>query len=250
MAAMDICTESKQKVDDFSKKVTKEAEELVSAFFPQKIEELQVLLKTSFECDELASLEAPLDIPIPNPEKDEAKHKKNEQEEREKEGKKNKKEEEEEDSVPPCGPVCCNGRIETLLKEVKPQIQTLKEKINTVTMWIQLQIPQIEDGDNFGVAVQEKVFEMLTNSRTKIEGFQTQVSKYYSERGDAVGKASKTPHVGDYRELVHELDETEFFELRFIVMDISATYATLHDIISKNYAKIKRPRGDCKALIY
>ncbi|XP_061661758.1 proteasome activator complex subunit 1 isoform X3 [Syngnathoides biaculeatus] len=221
MAAMDICTESKQKVDDFSKKVTKEAEELVSAFFPQKIEELQVLLKTSFECDELASLEAPLDIPIPNPEKDEAKHKKNEQEEREKEGKKNKKEEEEEDSVPPCGPVCCNGRIETLLKEVKPQIQTLKEKINTVTMWIQLQIPQIEDGDNFGVAVQEKVFEMLTNSRTKIEGFQTQVSngffrgpylheaviswtlftnilqtmRYYSERGDAVGKASKTPHV-------------------------------------------------------
>ncbi|XP_061614945.1 proteasome activator complex subunit 1 [Phyllopteryx taeniolatus] len=249
MAAMEICTESKQQVDDFSKKVAKEAEALVSTFFPQKIEELQFLLKTSFRCDDPASLKAPLDIPIPNPEKEEAKRKKKEQEEKEKEVKKDKKEE-EEDSGPPCGPVCCNERVETLLKEVGPQIQTLKEKINTVTMWLQLQIPQIEDGNNFGVAVQEKVFEMLTNSRTKLEGFQTQVSKYYSERGDAVAKASKTPHVGDYRELVHELDEAQYFELRFVVMDICTTYAALYDIINKNYAKIKRPRGDCKALIY
>ncbi|XP_061521883.1 proteasome activator complex subunit 1 isoform X2 [Phycodurus eques] len=249
MDAMEICTESKQQVDDFAKKVTKEAEELVSTFFPQKIEELQVLLKNSFRCDDPASLKAPLDIPIPNPEKEEAKRKKKEQEEKEKEVKKDKKEE-DEDSGPPCGPVCCNARVETLLKEVRPQIQTLKEKINTVTMWLQLQIPQIEDGNNFGVAVQEKVFEMLTSSHTKIEGFQTQVSKYYSERGDAVAKASKTPHVGDYRELVHELDETQYFELRFVVLDICATYAALYDIINKNYAKIKRPRGDCKALIY
>lgn len=36
-------------------------------------------------------------------------------------------------SGPPCGPVCCNERVEVLLKEVQPQLQTLKEKINTVS---------------------------------------------------------------------------------------------------------------------
>ncbi|KAF0021610.1 hypothetical protein F2P81_026137 [Scophthalmus maximus] len=113
-----------------------------------------------------------------------------------KKGKKDKDDDkEEEDSGPPCGPICINERVESLLQEVKPQIQTLKEKLNTVSMWMQLQIPKVEDGNNFGVAVQEKVFELLTATRTKIEGFQTQISKYYSERGDAVAKASKQPHV-------------------------------------------------------
>ncbi|XP_051909998.1 proteasome activator complex subunit 1 [Hippocampus zosterae] len=248
MAAWDICAETKQQVDDFAKKLAEDAEALVSTFFPQKIEELQVLLKTSFSDHGQAFPKAPLDIPIPDPVKEEAKRKKKEQQQ--KEAAEKDKEEDGEDSGPPCGPVGCNERVGVLLKEVKPQLQTLKEKINTVTTWIQLQIPQIEDGDNFGVAVQEKVFEMLTSSRSKVEGFQTQISKYYSERGDAVAKASKTPHVGDYRELVHELDATQYSELRLMVLDACATYAALYDIISKNYAKIKRPRGDCRALIY
>ncbi|KAK5850127.1 hypothetical protein PBY51_014402 [Eleginops maclovinus] len=250
MAAVGIRVESKKQADDFCQNLTKEAEELVYKFFPQKIEELQMLLKTSFSCDDLASLKAPLDIPIPDPAKEEAKRKKKEEKEA-KEGKKDKDgEKEEEDSGPPCGPICSNEKVESLLQEVKPQIQTLKEKLNTVSMWVQLQIPKIEDGNNFGVAVQEKVFELLTNTRTKIEAFQTQISKYYNERGDAVAKASKQTHVGDYRQLVHELDRYQYCELRLAVLDIRNTYAVLFDIINKNYDKIKKPRGEGKALIY
>ncbi|XP_071764950.2 proteasome activator complex subunit 1 [Centroberyx gerrardi] len=252
MASLDIRPESKKQVDDFCQQLTKEAETLVSTFFPQKIAETEMLLKTSLSFDDLASLKAPLDIPIPDPAKEEAKRKKKEEKEA-KEGKKDKdkdSDKEDEDAGPPCGPICCNERVESLLQEVKPHIQTLKEKLNTVSMWVQLQIPKIEDGNNFGVAVQEKVFELLTNTRTKIEGFQTQISKYYSERGDAVAKASKQPHVGDYRQLVHELDQYQYCELHLVVLEIRNTYAVLFDIINKNYDKIKKPRGDCKALIY
>uniref|UniRef100_A0A8D3C664 Proteasome activator complex subunit 1 n=1 Tax=Scophthalmus maximus TaxID=52904 RepID=A0A8D3C664_SCOMX len=239
MAALDIHLDSQ-----------KQAEVLVSKFFPQKIEELQMLLKTSSSCGDLASLRAPLDIPMPDPAKEEAKRKKEEEKEAKK-GKKDKDDDkEEEDSGPPCGPICINERVESLLQEVKPQIQTLKEKLNTVSMWMQLQIPKVEDGNNFGVAVQEKVFELLTATRTKIEGFQTQISKYYSERGDAVAKASKQPHVGDYRQLVHELDQYQYCELRLVVLDLRNTYAVLFDVITKNYDKIKKPKGDGKALIY
>uniref|UniRef100_A0A673XTV1 Proteasome activator complex subunit 1 n=1 Tax=Salmo trutta TaxID=8032 RepID=A0A673XTV1_SALTR len=228
MTSIDIRPESK-----------KQAETLVTSFFPQKIAEMDMLLKTSLSTEGLAALKAPLDIPIPDPAKEEAKQKK-------------KEEVQTFHPIqrPPCGPIPCNERVESLLKEIKPQIQLLKEKLNTVSMWVQLQIPKIEDGNNFGVAVQEKVFELLTNTRTKIEEFQTQISKYYSERGDAVAKASKQPHVGDYRQLVHELDQYQYCELRIVVLEIRNTYALLFDIINKNYDKIKKPRGDCKALIY
>ncbi|GAA6084704.1 proteasome activator complex subunit 1, partial [Tachysurus ichikawai] len=165
-----------------------------------------------------------------------------------KEGKKSEDKEDEEG--PPCGPIASNEKVENLVKVIKPHIQMLKENLNTVSMWVQLQVPRIEDGNNFGVSVQEKVFELLTNTRTKIEGFQTQITKYYSERGDAVAKASKTPHVGDYRQLVHELDQHQYRELRIVVLEIRNTYAVLFDVITKNYDKIKKPRGDCKALIY
>ncbi|XP_054478604.1 proteasome activator complex subunit 1 [Anoplopoma fimbria] len=253
MASLDIRFDSKKQVDDFNQKLTKEAEDLVFKLFPLKMEELQMLLKTSFSCDNLASLKAPLDIPIPDPAKEEAKRKKKEEKE-EKEGKEGKKDKdsdkEDEDSGPPCGPICTNERVESLLQKVKPQIQTLKEKLNMVSMWVQLQIPKIEDGNNFGVAVQEKVFELLTNTRTKIEGFQTQIAKYYNERGDAVAKASRQSHVGDYRQLVHELDQYQYCELRLVILDICCTYAVLFDVITKNYDKIKKPRGSGKALIY
>lgn len=33
---------------------------------------------------------------------------------------------------PPCGPICSNEQVEKLLGAVKPEIQTLKEKLNTV----------------------------------------------------------------------------------------------------------------------
>ncbi|KAG7253266.1 hypothetical protein CRUP_029945, partial [Coryphaenoides rupestris] len=201
--------------------LTEEAELLLSKTFPQTITEMDMLLKKSLSRPDL--VKAPLDIPVPDPAKEEAKCKKREEKEAT-EGMKDKdsdKEDKEDTEGPPCGPICCNKHVEQSLKEVKPQINTLKEKLNTVSMWMQLQIPKIEDGNNFGVAVQEKVFELLTATRTKIEAFQTQISKYYSERGDAVAKASKQPHVGDYRQLVHELDQYQDFELRLVVLEIA-----------------------------
>uniref|UniRef100_A0A8C3SJB3 Proteasome activator PA28 C-terminal domain-containing protein n=1 Tax=Chelydra serpentina TaxID=8475 RepID=A0A8C3SJB3_CHESE len=90
----------------------------------------------------------------------------------------------------------------------------------------------------------------MTALRTKLEGFQTQISKYFSERGDAVAKAAKNPHVGDYRQLVHELDEAQYTEIRLMVMEIRNLYAILYDIVVKNFEKIKKPRGETKGMIY
>ncbi|KAG8455395.1 hypothetical protein GDO86_001548 [Hymenochirus boettgeri] len=242
MATLQISPSAKEKVGEFQKQICKEADDLVAVKFPQKIFELDQLLSSpELNVSDLSTLRAELDIPIPDPEKEKEKEKKE---------KADKKKDDEEEKGPPCGPISCNEKITSLQKRMKHEIQESKEKLNMVTLWLQLQIPQIEDGNNFGVAVQEKVFEVMTNIRTKLDAFQTQIAKYLSDRGDAVAKAAKNPHVGDYRALVHQLDESQYSELRITSLEIRNIYATLYDIITKNYGKIKRPRGETKGLIY
>ncbi|XP_066460121.1 proteasome activator complex subunit 1 isoform X2 [Eleutherodactylus coqui] len=225
MANVQIPSEAIEKVNGFRSQLSKQSPEL--------------------NVSDLKTLKAELDIPIPDPEKEKEKEK-----EKAKKEKDEKKKDDDEDKGPPCGPVSSNEKITTLQRKIKTEIQQLKENLTMVTLWLQLQIPQIEDGNNFGVAVQEKVFELMTGVRTKIDASQTQISKYLSDRGDAVAKASKSPHVGDYRALVHQLDESQYSELRITALEIRNFYATLCDVIIKNYSKIKRPRGESKRLIY
>ncbi|XP_043842208.1 proteasome activator complex subunit 1 [Dromiciops gliroides] len=249
MATLSVKPEAQAKVDLFRKELCSQAEILLGSYFPKKISELDEFLKDpSLNEADLSILKAPLDIPVPDPAKEKEKEERRKQEE--KDDKDGKKKEDDEDKGPPCGPVSCNEKIVVLLGRLKPEIKDVKEQLNLVSMWLQLQVPRIEDGNNFGVAVQEKVFELMTSLRTKLDGFHTQISKYFSERGDAVAKAAKQPHVGDYRQLVHELDEAQYGETRLMVMEIRNTYAVLYDIILKNFEKIKKPRGDTKGMIY
>ncbi|XP_063507546.1 proteasome activator complex subunit 1 isoform X1 [Pongo pygmaeus] len=236
-------------VDVFREDLCTKTENLLGSYFPKKISELDAFLKEpALNEANLSNLKAPLDIPVPDPVKEKEKEERKKQQE--KEDKDEKKKGEDEDKGPPCGPVNCNEKIVVLLQRLKPEIKDVIEQLNLVTTWLQLQIPRIEDGNNFGVAVQEKVFELMTSLHTKLEGFHTQISKYFSERGDAVTKAAKQPHVGDYRQLVHELDEAEYRDIRLMVMEIRNAYAVLYDIILKNFEKLKKPRGETKGMIY
>uniref|UniRef100_A0A671MXY9 Proteasome activator complex subunit 2 n=1 Tax=Sinocyclocheilus anshuiensis TaxID=1608454 RepID=A0A671MXY9_9TELE len=201
--------------------------ELFSNHIPLKISQLDNLLKgDDFSITDLSSLHAPLDIPIPDPPAP------------------------EDEVAPKCGFIKGNERIVKLLDIVKPEIMALKETCITVSCWISHLIPKIEDGNDFGVAIQEKILERITAVKTKVEGFQTNINKYFSERGDAVAKASKDTHVMDYRSLVHEKDEAAYSEIRVIVLDIRGFYAELYDVISKNLEKVTNPKGEEKPSMY
>uniref|UniRef100_A0A3Q1N568 Proteasome activator complex subunit 2 n=1 Tax=Bos taurus TaxID=9913 RepID=A0A3Q1N568_BOVIN len=235
-------------VDVFRQNLFQEAEEFLYRFLPQKIIYLnQLLQEDSFNVTDLNSLRAPLDIPIPDPPP------KDDEMETDKQEKKEKEEEvarEREMALPKCGFLPGNEKVLALLALVKPEVWTLKEKCILVITWIQHLIPKIEDGNDFGVAIQEKVLERVNAVKTKVEAFQTTISKYFSERGDAVAKASKETHVMDYRALVHERDEAVYGDLRAMVLDLRAFYAELYHIISSNLEKIVNPKGEEKPSMY
>ncbi|XP_044774324.1 proteasome activator complex subunit 2 isoform X2 [Neomonachus schauinslandi] len=200
--------EARKQVDVFRQNLFQEAEEFLYSFLPQKIIHLnQLLQEDSLNVADLTSLRAPLDIPIPDPPPKDDEMETDKQEKKE---------------VPKCGFLPGNEKVLVLLALVKPEVWTLKEKCILVITWIQHLIPKIEDGNDFGVAIQEKVLE----------------------------RASKETHVMDYRALVHERDEAAYGELRAMVLDLRAFYAELYHIISSNLEKIINPKGEEKPSMY
>ncbi|XP_026148453.1 proteasome activator complex subunit 2 isoform X2 [Mastacembelus armatus] len=241
-SALKISSASAVKVDSFRQSLYNEAENLFSNYIPLKIIQLDGLLREdALSISDMSSLHALLDIPIPDPPSPD---------EEEMETDKNEDDAKKKKKPPKCGFIKGNEKIMILLDKVKPEIVALRETILTVSCWIQHLIPKIEDGNDFGVAIQEKILERIAAVKTKVDGFQTNINKYFSERGDAVAKASKETHVMDYRSLVHEKDEAIYSEIRVIVLDIRGFYAELYDIICKNLEKVINPKGEEKPSMY
>ncbi|XP_021099515.1 proteasome activator complex subunit 2 isoform X2 [Heterocephalus glaber] len=208
-----LSEEARKQVDVFRQNLFQEAEEFLYRFLPQKIIYLsQLLHEDSLNVADLTSLRAPLDIPIPDPPSKDDEMETDKQEKKE---------------VPKCGFLPGNEKVLALLALVKPEVWTLKEK-----------------------CILEKVLERVNAVKTKVEAFQTTISVYFSERGDAVAKASKETHVMDYRALVHERDEAAYGNLRAMVLDLRAFYAELYHIISSNLEKIVNPKGEEKPSMY
>ncbi|XP_078280814.1 proteasome activator complex subunit 3 [Rhinoraja longicauda] len=244
----------KIKVDAFRERVTAEAEDLVASFFPKKLLELDSFLKEPLSnISDLATIHSELNLPVPEPIIISNSH----------DGLdsapniKKRKLEDGETNCPgtkvfimPNGMLKSNQQLVEMIEKIKPEIRTLMEKCNTVKMWVQLLIPRIEDGNNFGVSIQEETVAELRTVESEAASYLDQISRYYITRAKLVSKVAKYPHVEDYRRTVSEIDEKEYISLRLIVSELRNQYVTLHDMILKNIEKIKRPRNSNVDALY
>ena len=102
-----------------------------------------------------------------------------------------------------------------------------------------MHIPRIEDGNNFGVSIQENILFDLKAWHYCVESFYDQISRYFPDRAKLVIKAAKYPNLDDYRQNIKEIDEKQFFLLRGTLIQVHNHYASLQDRISKNLEKIR-----------
>jgi proteasome activator subunit 3 (PA28 gamma) len=117
------------------------------------------------------------------------------------------------------------------------------ESINKLKLWITFLIPKIEDGNNFGVSIQEEALNEIRTVESEASGFYDQMSRYFLSRAELIVKAAKYPHVEDYRRAVVDIDEKQFINVRLVMMETRNHLATLYDLITKNAEKIKKPRN-------
>lgn len=242
-----------KKVEDFKEKFKTDGDHLVQNVFPCKILELEELYQ-SLHVSAASSYHTDLNIPVPDPvlfyNNDTAEP-----------GRKRKKIEHNSGNnvediagtkvqVLPNGPVPCNKRLSVLAEKIKPYIQELIDHSNILKMWITLLIPKIEDGNNFGVSVQEDTLGEARQVESEAASYLDQISRYFITRAKLVSKVAKYPHIDDYRQAVNELDEKEYISLRLISCELRNHYASLHDVILKNMEKIKKPRSANSAHLY
>jgi len=236
-----------KQVHDFKDEIKKEAEDLVLKTFPRKILELQALLNSpNFTIKKLSDICTDINIPVP--EQPFVNHV--DKAEGDLPSKKRKYTAVDCDGVSgtkvlvlPNGVAPCNSHIVELIETVKPLIRILVEDANLLKMWILFLIPRIEDGNNFGVSIQEDTLGEIRTVEGEAAAYFDQMSRYFLSRAKTVAKVAKYPHVEDYRRTIQEIDEKEFLSLRLVVAELRNHYATLHDMVTKNLDKIKTPRS-------
>jgi proteasome activator subunit 3 (PA28 gamma) len=138
----------------------------------------------------------------------------------------------------------CHPHLFKCIDFLKSEIEEVVSLCNTVKIYIQLNIPKIEDGNNFGVSIQEEVVKELSSAEDSAFAVLDSISKYYMQRAKLVTKVMKYPHVKDYQYCIWELDEKEYTWLRLTAIDIRNNYAMLYDLIQKNFDRIEKPRQE------
>jgi len=226
-------------VQELRERITEKAHKIVHEVMPQKVVSLTDLYEKNVSFNvELGKIQSSVIIPRDSGPLDSQRGKKRKIEE----GNSQEMEITTERSKPE-EKIPSNKIIVDLLTILKREILDLIEMINTVKIWIQLNIPRIEDGNNFGVSIQEETVSEL--SRAEDSGFTLleSITKYFVTRAKLVSKILKHPNIEDYSQTVIELDEKEFINLRLCCLDLRNNYAILHDMIIKNMEKIKKPRS-------
>jgi len=114
-------------------------------------------------------------------------------------------------------------------------------------MWLKFLIPKAEDGNNFGVEIQEFFLDELTIIAEVAALFFKTIEKYHEQRADALKEVTKFPFIEDYRRAVKELDEKEGYWLFIVLGEIRNHYAQIYDFMQKNSRRLLAPRGSGNA---
>ncbi|KIK70769.1 hypothetical protein GYMLUDRAFT_32819 [Collybiopsis luxurians FD-317 M1] len=143
-----------------------------------------------------------------------------------------------------------NKHVKYLHSVIKKECEDLAASIDKVKLWVMLSIPKIEDGDNFGVGVQEEILNELHRAQECAYNLRDSARQSHLARAKICSKLIKYPFIEDYSSALREHDDKQIYSARHQLYDIRNLYATLTDITQKNVAKIRAPRSDNSSGLY
>ncbi|KAI0660634.1 proteasome activator pa28, REG alpha/beta subunit [Cubamyces menziesii] len=148
------------------------------------------------------------------------------------------------------GKMVANKHTINLHEQLKRECEVLAELCDKVKLWINLSMPKIEDGDNFGVQIQEDVLSEIHRSQESAYNLRDAARQDYLTRAKICSKIMKYPHVEDYALALKEHDEKQLYIARQNLHDLRSIYAVITDMLHKNIEKIRTPKGNNASTMY
>jgi len=146
--------------------------------------------------------------------------------------------------------IVANSRLSEILDLVRRECEEFVSTCDKVKLWINITMPKMEDGDNFGVQVQEEVLSELHRAHEAAYNMRDSIRLHYISRGKLASKLCKYPHVEDYAIALKEHDMKQFYIARQDIYELRNLHAVLTDLLHKNIAKIRAPKGNNGGLMY
>ena len=125
--------------------------------------------------------------------------------------------------------------------------------------WIHLHIPKHEDGNNFGVEVQEEALQELAAVKEESQSAMEEHAAYHLARANIMEKILQEGNIKDLKSkdhnnflnksyffilvFIYEEDEKQSRRLRMTAQTLRTHYTTILDTITKNFDKITNPKG-------
>lgn len=131
----------------------------------------------------------------------------------------------------------------TAFSDLRSEWDELIELMDSLKMYINLQMPQIEDGDTFGVSIQEEALNEIVRTQDSAYNLIATPFTYHSSRGDLAAKLVRFPGVEDYKKAIEEHDRKTVYRLKMHLTDMRNMYAVVWDIVRKNIGKISKPKS-------
>jgi proteasome activator subunit 2 (PA28 beta) len=136
-----------------------------------------------------------------------------------------------------------NKAICEIFAILQKEILEMSEMINSLSIWVKLNVPRIADGNNFGVEVQGEISQVL--EQTEGSGYEIldSFTSYHNARGNLIVQVLDHPGIQDFRESLKELDEKTYIKTSLLACELRNDYITLYDMLSKNLDTLMSPRG-------
>ncbi|ETO20033.1 proteasome activator complex subunit 3 [Reticulomyxa filosa] len=137
----------------------------------------------------------------------------------------------------------CNERLMSIIDEMNSEVNDVLIIASDMRLSISLCVPEMQEGNNFGVGVQEEVLKVISLMENNAQKFNSVLSSYHVERGRLISDICKYPQILNYKHALTLFDLQQYTVLKCMCNDLKIHYCCLYNIYTKNIDKLKQPRN-------